>query len=214
MGTGRKSSRHVTNGLAFRSTAVAGSYLARLMPCDGCHRISFQKVWLYTLPTTGEFNMCNCTPRQGRPEEPPPRPHPPFTGPGCATPHRDESVRTSPVRSRPDARFPVAQDGQADAREAMGIDAGRAHKRSRWTRRSPARSHDDTRMAQVWRPLGRAPVIWSYGWAMRVGGPKSPVVTRRQGYVRPRCAAAEYPQAVRGPLPRGTGDVHRACGWT
>lgn len=89
-----------------------------------------------------------------------------------------------------------------------------AQKRSRWTRRSPARSHDKTRMAQVWRPLGRTPVIWSYGWAMWVGGPKSPVVTRRQGYVRPRCAAAEYPQAVRGPLPRGTGDVHRACGWT
>lgn len=89
-----------------------------------------------------------------------------------------------------------------------------AQKRSRWTRRSPARSDDVTCTTQVWRPLGRAPVIWSYGWAVRVGGPKSPVVLRRQGFVRPRCAAAEYPQAVRGPLPRGTGDVHRACGWT
>lgn len=40
------------------------------------------------------------------------------------------------------------------------------------------------------------------------------VIAGRQGCVRPRCAAAEYPRAVRGPLPRGTGDVHRACGWT
>lgn len=39
-------------------------------------------------------------------------------------------------------------------------------------------------------------------------------IAARQGCVRPRCAAAEYPQAVRGPQPRGTGDVHRACGWT
>jgi hypothetical protein len=34
------------------------------------------------------------------------------------------------------------------------------------------------------------------------------------GVFRPRCAVAEYPQAVRGPLPRDTGDAHRACGWT
>lgn len=117
---------------------------------------------------------------------------------GAGSPHRP-----------PDA--PRGAQGGADRPSRHAVSA---QKRSRWTRRSPARSDDDTLMAQVWRPLGRAPVIWSYGWAIRVGGPKSPVVTRRQGYVRPRCAAAEYPQAVRGPLPRGTGDVHRACGWT
>lgn len=134
---------------------------------------------------------------------------------------RDAPPRTgvgTPTRAPAGAnRTPGFQQRDADRRQGgeEGPHAGlRAQKRSRWTRRSPARSHDETRMAQVWRPLGRAPVIWSYGWAIRVGGPKSPVVTRRQGYVRPRCAAAEYPQAVRGPLPRGTGDVHRACGWT
>lgn len=47
-----------------------------------------------------------------------------------------------------------------------------------------------------------------------LGDPEARLLRGDRGCVRPRCAAAEYPQAVRGPLPRGTGDVHRACGWT
>lgn len=205
----------MTNGALSHPYAVAGSYLARVMPCDGCHRISFEKGWPYTLPTTGEFNMCNCTTPTGAAHEPPNRPGPAFPGRGRTVPHRPEQARTRTVRSQPGVRFPRARTGRT-SRTGARIAAGRVRtkKRSRWTRRSPARSDDVTCMAQVRRPLGRAPVIWSYGWASRVGGPKSPVVLRRQGFFRPRCAAAEYPQAVRGPLPRGTGDVHRACGWT
>lgn len=40
---GRKSLARVTNGAAFRFLKVAGSYLARLMQCDGSHRMSFEK---------------------------------------------------------------------------------------------------------------------------------------------------------------------------
>lgn len=141
-------------------------------------------------------------------------PHPP-PGRRGATPRTESGARTgdpSGANRTPGFQWRIADRSQGVRTRVPRRPRGQ--KRSRWTRRSPARSHDGTRMAQVWRPLGRAPVIWSYGWAMWVGGPKSPVVTRRQGYVRPRCAAAEYPQAVRGPLPRGTGDVHRACGWT
>ncbi|MFC9621698.1 DUF6274 family protein [Streptomyces sp. NPDC056930] len=42
-GPGRKSLARVTNGAAFRFLKVAGSYLARLMQCDGSHRMSFEK---------------------------------------------------------------------------------------------------------------------------------------------------------------------------
>ncbi|MFE7043511.1 DUF6274 family protein [Streptomyces atratus] len=42
-GPGRKSLDRVTNGAAFRFLKVAGSYLARLMQCDGSHRMSFEK---------------------------------------------------------------------------------------------------------------------------------------------------------------------------
>ncbi|WP_438948526.1 DUF6274 family protein [Streptomyces atratus] len=42
-GTGRKSLGRVTNGAAFRFLKVAGSHLARLMQCDGSHRMSFEK---------------------------------------------------------------------------------------------------------------------------------------------------------------------------
>ncbi|WP_425586862.1 DUF6274 family protein [Streptomyces yanii] len=42
-GRGRKSCRHVTEGEDIRLPAVAGSTLARLGPCDGCHSTSFEK---------------------------------------------------------------------------------------------------------------------------------------------------------------------------
>lgn len=61
---------------------------------------------------------------------------------------------------------------------------------------------------------GGRPSYGAMGERLRLGAVSCPVVMRRQGCFRPRCAAAEYPQAVRGPLPRGIGDVHRACGWT
>lgn len=111
-GEGRKSPRRVTNGAGFPSLTVAGSYLARLMRCDGCHRISFQKGWLYTLPTTGEFNMCNCTTRRGRPPGTPAPPGPGLRRAGRTTSHRGERAHRSPVGSQPDARFPVAGYGQ------------------------------------------------------------------------------------------------------
>ncbi len=149
----------------------------------------------------------------GAPENLHPTPIRPPRGRGAHLPTESNTSAQARLGANRTPGFQRPDKGVTPGGRRVPTPAGRT-KRSRWTRRSPARSHDDTRMAQVWRPLGRAPVIWSYGWAMRVGGPKSPVVTRRQGYVRPRCAAAEYPQAVRGPLPRGTGDVHRACGWT
>ena len=87
-----------------------------------------------------------------------------------------------------------------------------AQKRSRWTRRSPARStthpygagvgllgQDAASLGAMVRARGRA------------GGPAGCPVMR---LFRPRCAAAECPRAVRGPQPRGNGGARRACGWT
>ena len=34
----------------------------RTLACDGSHRMSFQNCGTYPSPTTGQFNMCNCTP--------------------------------------------------------------------------------------------------------------------------------------------------------
>lgn len=38
------------------------------MRCDGCHRMSFQTGGVYASPTSGEFNMCNCTGVPVRPD--------------------------------------------------------------------------------------------------------------------------------------------------
>lgn len=195
----------MTNGGAFRFPAVAGSYTARGAQCDGSHRKRFTKGRPYALPTTGEFNMCNCTPRTGALGEQ-------VNQPGPAFPGGPEHSRTDPPgpargpgRTRPDARLPAAAPG-------LGVRAGT--KKSRWTRRSPARSNDAPVLHRYGARWGGRPSCGAMGGPVRVGGPGSPVVAARQGCVRPRCAAAEYPQAVRGPLPRGTGDVHRAYGWT
>ncbi|MFF5155968.1 DUF6274 family protein [Streptomyces sp. NPDC000348] len=48
----------------FPSSAYATGSTSRLV-CDGCHRISFGMLGAYTSPTTGQFNMCNCTTRRG-----------------------------------------------------------------------------------------------------------------------------------------------------
>lgn len=108
----------------------------------------------------------------------------------------------------------------------------RAQKRSRWTRRSPARSTthpwclpDDDREAWASRKALCGSGVGSVGAepasleaaercfqaSGRLGDqPKRPVMR----WFRPRCAAAECPRAVRGPQPRGNGGVRRACGWT
>lgn len=194
--------------------------------------MSFEKGVLYALPTTGEFNMCNCTLRTTAPR----RRQAGTSGPsepsraGSAghlrtVPHRPEQARTSDARTGPHARFPTAR-GKArgapvrhrctrrtlpDSRAPGAL----RHKKSRWTRRSPARSRRRNPHCTGMAPVGagvRRMELWAgcTGW----GTCKPSCGAARQGCVRPRCAAAEYPQAVRGPLPRGTGGVHRACGWT
>ncbi|MFC7510521.1 DUF6274 family protein [Streptomyces thermocarboxydus] len=49
------------------SSAYAVGSTTQLV-CDGCHRMSFHKGGTYASPTTGQFNMCNCTPRVLRPD--------------------------------------------------------------------------------------------------------------------------------------------------
>jgi hypothetical protein len=51
------------------SFSADASQATRTLACDGCHRISFQKGGTYTPPTTGQFNMCNCTTLRGLPQE-------------------------------------------------------------------------------------------------------------------------------------------------
>lgn len=130
-------------------------------------------------------------------------------------------VRNSPEQTRPsphaDPSGPDRTRGfRSPCRTARrpGVRGRTRAQRSRWTRRSPARSNDAPVRHRYGARWGGRPSCGAMGGPVQVGGPGSPVVAARQGCVRPRCAAAEYPQAVRGPLPRGTGDVHRACGWT
>jgi hypothetical protein len=51
------------------SFSADGPHATRTAACDGCHRISFQKCGTYPLPTTSQFNMCNCTARREHPQE-------------------------------------------------------------------------------------------------------------------------------------------------
>lgn len=108
------------------------------------------------------------------PEEPSPArapagPTPPAESPG--RPVRDRSAQVRGVRR--------AEPGAIRKRRRAGTGGPRAQKRSRWTRRSPARSE---RLARGVRETGSVGadrrVVWSYGvlceavtGARRVGGP-------------------------------------------
>lgn len=154
--------------------------------------------------------------------------------PAQTRPQTHERPRRPPEADRP----PGSDSGPVRARErlqepAQGLSGSRPErprpgtKRSRWTRRSPARSIRrkpvEHRYDARW---GRRPSSGAMGGRPGLGDPSAARMLCgtavllcccyrwSAGVFRPRCAAAEYPQAVRGPLPRGTGDVHRACGWT
>lgn len=189
--------------------------------CDASHRNIFSQVVLYALPTTGEFNMCNCTAsevhpgpfhpsrpttsgtRANRPEQPRPQSHAPSR-------QTDPSGGSGGHANRPGDSGPAAGIG--------GMPSG-TPRRTQKDRAGPGGvQRDRTTYPHVtgMEPVGagtRRVELWV--GSPGVGGPFGALLwLRRQGCVRPRCAAAEYPQAVRGPLPRGTGDVHRAYGWT
>jgi len=92
--------------------------LARPGRCDGSHGIGFGNRAVYTPYTIHQFNMCNCTLGPTPPEAPLPAPaRAPVRAP--ATPRHTPAQHPHRTRTRPG---PGAQ------------------KRSRWTRRSPARS--------------------------------------------------------------------------
>lgn len=142
-----------------------------------------------------------------------PRPTPQGS-PGPRTGRRPKGARASKGRPEDRARSTVdAHRGGPEADRAGSTaplpqcpwprtEPARAQKRSRWTRRSPARSTTKPVGAGARRvELCAGLPGWGPGCALDRG-------------VRPRCAAAEYPPAVRGPLPRGTGGVHRGYGWT
>ncbi|WP_371242551.1 DUF6274 family protein [Streptomyces pimonensis] len=117
------------------SSACAACSTSRLV-CDGCHRMSSGKCGTYTSPTTGQFNMCNCTTRRGTPRS---------------------AHRRSPARPRSPAS-PRTERPPGLAR--AGPPPYERTKRSRWTRRSPARSTTHPCSA-AWKALiglGEGPV--------------------------------------------------------
>jgi hypothetical protein len=57
----------MTTGTTARCPAVAGRQLTIPIWCDASHRMSFTKWGIYSLLTTAEFNMCNCTTPAVRP---------------------------------------------------------------------------------------------------------------------------------------------------
>ncbi|RLV68218.1 hypothetical protein STAN_3742 [Streptomyces sp. CBMAI 2042] len=140
--------------------------MASIRQCDGCHRKSFQTGVLYACPTTGEFNMCNCTTPTVRPDR---------SVRGCPTEsgtltHTPAQTRSQTHEGRRDGRRTLRSAGRWRARKptdhpvivqppsgpsqgVRGAYAGtrgpggaaparrlQGIKRSRWTRRSPARS--------------------------------------------------------------------------
>lgn len=57
------------------STSARAGRPTTTVACDGCHRMSFPHGGTYGSPTTGQFNMCNCTTSRGvRPAVPTPAP--------------------------------------------------------------------------------------------------------------------------------------------
>lgn len=211
--------------------------MASIRWCDGSHRTSFQTGGFYTSPTTGEFNMCNCTRVTGS--------RGPFR-PGLSHRVRDAHPhsRTDPLtdprtppsgpESRPTARFWFSRPrGPGEARESPGRRPERPAEARSGTKKialDPAESSAIDTTAPVGHRYdarwGRRPSSGARGGRLGLGDLSAARMVMlccciavllyccETGCVRPRCAAAEYPQAVRGPQPRGTGDVHRACGWT
>lgn len=168
------------------------------MRCDGCHRMSFQTGGVYASPTSGEFNMCNCTgvpvrpdrsvrgcptasgtvthtpaqtrsqSHEGRRDRASGRPG----GNGAAGPEADRPPGYRPPAPCPGDRRTHRSRGHERAREgpatpsaapwiprrpceskAFTVGPCGAQKRSRWTRRSPARSKRRTRYTGM-TPVG------------------------------------------------------------
>lgn len=164
------------------SPSAQASRATRTVACDGCHRISFQKCGTYTPPTTGQFNMCNCTAGQALPQE---------------------------------IRHPSPDCDKATHRPSAGTP--REHKKDRaglgGVQRDLRRTLVSARKSWAWALLGQNPRRLEL-WFGRLDGlgdlSNCPVMQ----LFRPRCAAAGYPRAVRGPQPRDSGGARRACGWT
>ncbi|CAD5968080.1 protein of unknown function [Streptomyces sp. KY75] len=92
--------------------------MASIRQCDGCHRKSFQTGVLYACPTTGEFNMCNCTTPTVRPDR---------SVRGCPT--ESGTLTHTPAQTRSQTH-----EGRRDGRRALRS-AGRGGPGSRPTTR-------------------------------------------------------------------------------
>lgn len=67
----RRRSRHwVTYDSFPAGFSATGLFLARVVRCDGCHRVGFRKWGTYPLLTSNQFNMCNCTTPGASPRPP------------------------------------------------------------------------------------------------------------------------------------------------
>ena len=166
------------------SSSAGASRATRTTTCDRCHHTSFWKCGIYTLHTTDQFNMYNCTARRGHPRE---IRHPSPDSDKIA--HRPATWRMT--RAQKDRAGPggVQRDRRRtlsllwEARRGLGVGSVGAEPAS-LVAKGPG-------TAASWGTCRFCPVIQLF---------------------RPRCAAAGCPRAEREPRPRGNGGARRAFG--
>ncbi len=155
---------HAHHAAALRAS-TATSYSAdapaatRTTTCGRCHHLSFQSRGTYGPPATSQFNMCNCTPPRGAPQEirrSSPKVRQAHSQTGSSDPTGPHGPTESPRRAPPPTP-PPDSPGPSPGAHLHHQRPPRPHvpshapppprtppcprtKRSRWTRRSPARS--------------------------------------------------------------------------
>ncbi len=170
------------------------------------------------VPSRAAPHAPRAPPIRTRPSEATPNGRPPRAGCSTAPAASPERRQRAPRRHSVPPDAPGTPRGAQRPQEALKrahaprapesrASNSRAHKeRSRWTRRSPARSTSE-------RCWGSSPSCGALGvaagWGPR-GSPGYAVVS----LIMPRCAAGGCPPAMRAPPPRGSGGALRACGWT
>ncbi len=182
--------------------------------CERCHRISFSEVGTYPLLTPRQFYMCNCTLPQG--------------APGLLAEAVAASLNCDYARGWRSAEGPAkgpwrglqpSSRGQKkialnpaefsaidDASTCKGVSGGPGAQDEVLLGQDRRRvERGDGRLRQLGDRLTRPTIqLWAPRWSRAL----------ETMAVRPRCAAGGYPPAGRGPRPRGSAGVRRACGST